>query len=501
MYALDFGTSNTVVSRWNPATRQPETLNLGPLSQGELIPSLVYVRGVEDMLYGQQVLDQGLDIPGEPRFFRNFKRGIGAPVQGFLPQLDGAAVSYEQVGTWFLEGIFQQLQTQGETLDELVITVPVNSFEAYRQWLSQQVHIQRLHLLDESTAAALGYQELSKTVLVFDFGGGTLDLSLVEPAKAQGFLVNMFKASRPQTARVLAKVGRTLGGSDVDLWLAQALAQQLQLPRSQRLLKLAERLKIALSQTESYTEPFLDDETFTTYELSCTRSQLQQLLTQKGFFQQLDSALSELAQQARSQGYTLAEVPRVLVVGGTSQMPAVQNWLHQNFKAKQLALDKPFTAVAHGALYLNQGINLQDYLYHSYGIRYWDHRQAKHNWQPLFERGTAYPSSSYTLTLGASVTNQPSIELVIGELGGETTEVYFDGTSLVTRPGNTALGQVRPLNEESKTIARLEPLGAPGSDRIRVDFQVDRQRTLRITVTDLLTQRTLAQNQAVIELR
>ncbi len=518
MYAIDFGTSNTVVTRWQPLKNQPEVLSLAGLSWQDspnpsLIPSLVYAKSLDTVYCGQQVRDQGLDIPGDPRFFRNFKRGIGATVQGFLPEIDSQRITFEQVGTWFLERLWQQMVAQGESLTDLVLTVPVNSFEQYRQWLGTQVAdwpCQRVQLLDEPTAAALGYQVTeNQPILVFDFGGGTLDLSLIEPGKTTGLLLKWGdqllkrRESRPRTAKVLAKVGRNLGGSDIDLWLAQALAQQFQIPRSYRLQKIAERIKIRLSSQESHQEPYLDEETFSTYELSCTRQQLQQLLAEQGFFAQLDGALQELTQQARQQGYVLGEVPRVLVVGGTSQLPAVRDWLTQKFSPRQLAWDKPFTAVAEGALYLGQSYEVKDYLYHGYGLRYWDHRQAQHNWQPIFPQGTPYPTQPYELVLGASVSNQLRIELIIGELGQtkDVTEVYFDGQSLVTRQGNSINAAVRPLNLEAQTLAPLEPPGAPGLDRVRIRLWVDAQRTLRVTVFDLLTKQTLTENQAVIDLR
>ena len=108
------------------------------------------------------------------------------------------------------------------------------------------------------------------------------------------------------------------------------------------------------------------------------------------------------------------------------------------------------------------------------------------------------------LLLGASLENQPSIELVIGELGDETggTEVFFDGDRLVTRSLNTGKATVQPLNDTDtgRSIAKLTPPGNPGSDRIRVQFQIDEQRFLRITVEDLLTSQTLLNNQTVVKL-
>lgn len=103
--AIDFGTSNTVITRWNPVTQQAETLNLPGLSMQQylnppLIPSLVYVENASlgKIIAGQQVRDRGLDTKTDQRFFRNFKRGIGADIQGFLPEIDGENITFEQVG-------------------------------------------------------------------------------------------------------------------------------------------------------------------------------------------------------------------------------------------------------------------------------------------------------------------------------------------------------------------------------------------------------------------
>ena len=92
-YAIDFGTTNTVIARWNEATRQGELIDLPLLSRplgdsGPLIPSLLYVENAAlgQVAIARQVLDRGKDIPTDARFFKNFKRGIGAAVAGLVPQ-------------------------------------------------------------------------------------------------------------------------------------------------------------------------------------------------------------------------------------------------------------------------------------------------------------------------------------------------------------------------------------------------------------------------------
>jgi molecular chaperone DnaK (HSP70) len=529
VYAIDFGTSNTVVVRWNAVTQQPETLALPGLSQklGDnppLIPSLLYVEDAthNDVIVGQAVRDRGLDLSSNPRFFRNFKRGIGATIQGFLPDLDGRTVGFEQVGQWFLACVLQQLQATQSDVDSIVFTVPVDSFEAYRLWLTQacyHLNVNEVRLLDEPTAAALGYGLTTQgNMLVIDFGGGTLDLSLVRiegdrqaKTKPVGFLLKWGQrvleesTQRPKLARVLAKAGQTLGGADIDQWLVEHFVTTQGLTSTPLTLRLAERLKIALSQQPEATEVYFNDETLDSYELQLDRPQFEQILQQHQFFERLDAAMTQVLQQAQRQGLTSDDVSAVLLVGGTAQIPAVKTWVEQYFPVEKIRSEKPFEAIAQGALQLNRGIEIKDFLYHSYGIRYWDRRNNCHSWHPLIKEGQPYPMPEpVELILGASAERQPSIELIIGELGSETgsTEVYYDGDRLVTRTLASGQAAVKPLNDQgnAKTIAQLNPPGYPGNDRIKILFRVDESRFLRITVEDLLTLKTLVNDRPVVQL-
>lgn len=530
-YAIDFGTSNTVITRWNSATQQPETVSLPGISvqlsqNPPLIPSLIYVEEASQgkVVVGQAVRDKGLDRTSDPRFFRSFKRGIGADIQGFLPELDGKIVRFEQVGEWFLKQIIEQLQpSQDSSIESLILTVPVDSFEAYRHWLSgvcQSLPVEQVRMLDEPTAAALGYGIADgDTLLVIDFGGGTLDLSLVQlnqdaqaGKKPMGFilkwgekLLGESERQKAKIARVLAKAGQNLGGSDIDNWLVDYFAQTQGLTRSPLTTRLAERLKIQLSEKKSATEVYFNDETFESYELKLDRNMFETILQDHQFFDILDDRMAQLLQQGRRAGIEVSDINAVLLVGGTVQIPAVQTWVKQYFDSSKIRCEKPFEAIAQGALQLSQGIEIQDFLYHSYGIRYWDRRNNCHNWHSIIKAGQAYPMSDpIELFLGASVENQPSIELIVGELGAQTgaTEVYFDGDRLITRQLSGGQTAVQPLNdrEGARNIAQLTPPGNPGRDRIKIQFWVDAQRSLRITVEDLLTNQTLLQNQLVAQL-
>jgi molecular chaperone DnaK (HSP70) len=528
--AIDFGTSNTVIARWNPVTQESETLNLPGLSIQQslnppLIPSLLYVEDAAQtqILVGQQVRDRGLDLKDDPRFFRTFKRGIGTDIQGFLPELDGQIVTFEQVGQWFLSQVITQLAPMQGGVESLVLTVPVDSFEAYRYWLGkvcQALPVEQVRMLDEPTAAALGYGMADQEVLlVIDFGGGTLDLSLVQldqsikvASQPVGFLLKFGNKSlaedskqKVKTARVLAKAGQNLGGSDLDNWIVDYFAKTQGLTVSPLTMRLAEKVKIQLSTQTQASEVYFNDETFESYELELDRDTLENILREHSFFERLDESMTQLLQQARRQGIEVGDINAVLLVGGTVQIPAVQTWIKQYFASEKIRCDRPFEAIAQGALQVTQGVEIKDFLYHSYGIRYWDRRNSRHSWHPIIREGQPYPMSQpVQLLLGASVESQPSIELIMGELGADTggTEVYFDGDRLITRRLDSGVTSVKPLNDKdgARTIANLTPPGFPGSDRIKILFLVDEQRFLRITVEDLLTSETLLENQLVAQL-
>jgi molecular chaperone DnaK (HSP70) len=528
--AIDFGTSNTVVARWNPITQQPETLKLPGLSvqQGQnppLVPSLVYVEDAASgkVLVGKEVIDRGLDLKTNSRFFRTFKRGIGSDIQGFLPELDGRTVSFEHVGQWFLSTVAATVRAVPLPLDSLILTVPVDSFEVYRHWLGevcQSLEVEQVRMLDEPTAAALGYGLTdAKLLLVVDFGGGTLDLSLVQldgsdgsNKKPLGFILKWGEKSfadrsgqAVKTARVLAKAGQNLGGSDLDNWLVDDFAKTQGMAKTPLTIRLAERLKIQLSLQQQASEVYFNDETFESYELDLDRDRFEAILKDHQFFDRLDESMTQVLQQARRQGIEASDIDAVLLVGGTVQIPAVQTWVKQYFEASKIRCDRPLDAIATGALQLTQGVEIKDFLYHSYGIRYWDRRNKTHNWHPIIKAGQPYPMTEpVEILLGASIDKQPKIELVLGELGAENagTEVFFDGDRLITRQVSGGKTAVKPLNdtEGGRSIAQLDPPGTPGRDRVKVQFRIDEQRFLRITVEDLLTTTILLDDRPAIQL-
>jgi molecular chaperone DnaK (HSP70) len=312
-------------------------------------------------------------------------------------------------------------------------------------------------------------------------------------------------SQNPQLARVIAKAGRDLGGTDLDRWIVEYFHRQLGVVENTLVTRLAERLKIRLSSQPTATEVYFDDEELESYELSLSRSDFEEILQSNGLFDRLNDCLQKVLDRARQNEIEIADIDAVLIVGGSGQIPAVLNWVKERFPEEKIRQSQPFDAIARGALQVMRGTEVSDFLYHSYGIRYWDRRLNRHSWHPIIKTGQPYPMKTpVEIFLGASRENQPSIELIIGELGEDvgSTEVFFDGERLISRQISSGDRPVTPLNDRdgARNIANLNPPGFPGADRVKVSFRVDGDRQLRIGVLDLLTYETILDDKIVANL-
>jgi molecular chaperone DnaK (HSP70) len=299
----------------------------------------------------------------------------------------------------------------------------------------------------------------------------------------------------------------------VDHWLLEELLERTGASRAEvgdaySQLKLAcEAAKIRLSEHESAEVSVFDPDTFRTYRATFTRTQLEDLLDRRGFFGAFQQTVNKVLRAARARGIFPEDIGAVLLIGGTSQLPSVRRLVRTQFGAERVSEDRPFEAVAHGALKLAAGMGLDDFLYHAYGVRHLSPVTGRHEWEEIIPAGTRYPlAEPPVLILTASRDGQEALELVIGEVeesAGGVAEVMFGGRAILMVDGAIELRQVIPLNDEdgSRTVAQLDPPGKAGEDRVEVIFSVDANRTLRVTVTDLLTHRVLLENAPVVELR
>ena len=539
--AIDFGSSNTVIARWNIATNQPETIifeNLNrPAPLNGLVPSLMYVQNAQAEIVeiGQQVIDQGKDRP-QPRLFNQIKRRLVANVN-YVPTLDGVKITPEWLGNQFLRELSKELRSQQIFASEIILTAPVQSYEKYLRWLEDSstdifapnlptVQMPRIRILDEPTAAALGYEAIapSALVLVIDFGGGTLDLSLVRLPKSENIAkwgdqigVNRNEWTEHK-AEVITKTGYTIGGEDIDQWLVQDyLASREEIADTNGVANLSilkflmERIKITLSETEIASEIFFDLTTQTAIEITYTRQQLEKLLEVKGFYRVIQLAIDELINRSFNKGILKGDIKQILLVGGCTLIPSVCSFVENYFKMGKVYSHRPFEAIAHGALMLSQGLALQDYLFHSYAIRYWDRSAEQWKYQQLFRRGQVYPTRRpVEILLRATQPNQPEIALTIGEMESRpigAAEISFDGDRIVMQFGQKAKDTFKPLQEDAngegmpQAIALLNPLGQPDCDRLKVLFSISDKRELLVTAIDLLTQRQLLTDYPVAKLQ
>ncbi|MUH01400.1 Hsp70 family protein [Scytonema sp. UIC 10036] len=514
---IDFGTSNTVVCTTDLITQTPRTLKFDLISrrfevggeQVSVVPSLVFVEGENRLLFGEQVRAKRLGFVQPERYFRAFKRELAAD---FVPPprlLDGNNYSAEAVSELFLRNIWQMVEEQLQP-SHAIFTVPVGAFERYLDWFrafADKLSIPKVQIVDESTAAALGYavQRPGSVVLVVDFGGGTLDLSLVRT-------VSVTSEHQVVRAEVLAKSDAFVGGVDIDTWIVEHYLKQIASSRTevgeigwQNLLEVAEKLKIRLSTADEAKEAWFDDENFMSHELQLNRDELAEILEAEQLLEVLRQALDEVLAIALTKGINKSSIEQVLLVGGTCQIPAVQQLVTSYFGRQKVKLDKPFEAVAHGALALSKMVTVDDYLRHSYAIRLWEPHSKTYSYLTLIEKGMRYPGArSQPLTLQVATQGQREIRLDIGEVAEVSqAEVIYDASGRMTSMHLVKQDTYRSLenHHQQVCVAHLDPPGETGVDRIEVQFEVNEQRVLVVTVKDLLTKNILVERGAIAKLQ
>lgn len=519
--AIDFGTSNTVICTQDPVTLEPRTLKFNHISrqfetiagQVSVVPSLVFVRGTNQLIFGEDVRSKRLGFAQPERLFQGFKRDLVADYRPPARQIDGQIYNAETISELFIKQIWQQLEAMQLQPQSVVFTVPVGAFELYLDWfrdLAEKLNLPAIQLIDESTAAALGYaiQRPGSTVLVVDFGGGTLDLSLIR-TNASSSNNNDFKKIK---AEVLAKSDAYIGGVDIDVWIVEHYLRQIGSSREevkeigwQNLLEIAEKLKIKLSITNSAKESWFDDENFISHELQLSQADFAEILEDRQLLEQLRQALDEILSIALSKGFNKADIEQVLLVGGSCQIPAVQQLIVSYFGKQKVKLDKPFEAVAHGALVLGQLVEIEDYLRHGYAIRLWEPYAREYSFFPLFEKGMKYPcKSSEPLTLQVAIQGQKEIRLDIGEIAEiSQAEVTYNAQGKMTSSQLNKQAYFRSLSggQHQVCVAHLEPPGEAGRDRVEVFFEVNEQRVLLATIKDLLSDKILGERKAIAKLQ
>lgn len=514
VFAVDLGSTNTVVAAADPEGLI-EVLNVRGLSHADgegqppLIPSVLYVKDAStaEVLVGCEVARAGLDRPDDSRWIRGFKRRIAAEIQGFDPTLDEVELTPERAAGWFLTTVLNRVPGLDRERDTVVFTVPVGSFQHYLAWIESFWPVRHWRVVDESTAVALGYRVAApgRRILTVDLGGGTIDLSLVR-------LPELLDTQHgPLSAAVIAKSSTILGGDDIDAWLLELILTRAGVePNSveayrRSLRAAAEAVKIKLSEAPRAT--FRATAGDLVLREVVTRDDLEEVLIAHDFLARLQTSLESVLRQAERKGVRKHDIEQVLLVGGTGQIPAVRRALQQNFGASRVQTEFAFTAAARGAATLAQGFEVRDFLYHSYAVRGWNHQARRHDYDLVVPALSPYPFAEPVVREYApSSPYQTAMELFLGEI--EHAEVsrpevvledhrvrIVNAPSALHRYALVDADRAVPLH--NGTVVPLEPPGHPGVNRVRVMFDVDEHRRLRLTVVDLQTNQVLLRSQAV----
>ncbi len=537
-WGLDFGTTNTRLSRWDPAAGAAQVLRLPRAARGEdstdplraptAVPTVVHLRadlgfwgrlGATPALRGRVSWGRWADIGREAEAHGKDRAAVArglkpwlsrAPLQT-LATVDGRPVSAREAARAFLRELFLEArELTGTRIDPLTLTTPVDAYETYRAELGKlvgELGVKRARFVDEPVAAAIGYGlglGHTRRVMVVDFGGGTLDLALVEldaAGTAQG------------TCRVLGKSGRTLGGDDVDLWLLDELFERAGVPLStgqagepgfwrRALLSEARALKESLYFTDHGVFLAPGAGPGMKQDIAYTRDDLAGLLERQGLTAALRATTDEALQAAGG-----LEPEDILMVGGSTLLPGVFAHFQQRFGRDRVRAWQPFEAVSLGAAALAaEAWAPADYIVHDYAIRvHGDDGKPAH--EVVVPRGTRFPTADdfwRRRIVPACALGEPErvFKLVICELGPTPgqAQLGFDAEGRARLAG--AQRMVVPLNERDPTMGTLNPPHPPGEVGARLDLAlgVNADRWLCATVRDLKTEKVLLKGEPVVRL-
>jgi molecular chaperone DnaK (HSP70) len=513
---IDFGTANTVVARWDAARGRGEPVPLdgvdlsrsaGSGIRQRVVPSLVaYSHTGGRRWLGAQVLERP-ELLSDPdvTVFQSTKSNVTGRAIDIARTVGDRKITAREAATAFLGDVtaLAVLAVGAEDL-EIVATAPVEAFDTYRDWLVREVGAGigavRLRVVDEATAAAVGYSARMSpgdVFCVFDFGAGTLDVSVVrveEPGPSGGAGV-----------RAVAKVGLDLGGNHVDALLAEYAAAQTKLPHGdpvtynrvfRRLLLAAEAAKVELTGAEDADITATDPVTGRRHHTRITRSGFERLLRDKDILGRVNRALRKVLENAAAKGYPADGFAGVFLVGGTSLIPAVQDLVHLQFEPDRVHLDRPLEAVAAGAAGIAGGQELHDHIQHDYAIRHVEQNSGTYEFEPLVSAGTPYPSEEpvRSITIKAIHHGQRRMGLAIYELthatgGGADLEIVFDARggarTVAVTPQQRQEQATLWLNEDSPTFLEAHPPASAGVDRFRLDFRIDAQKRLTVSAFDI----------------
>lgn len=505
--AIDFGNSNTVLALWNSESGSAETVSLPEYSEegGFVIPSLTHYTSQGKILIGTQV--EKFNLLSSPLTFRWMKRYISLR-SPYSICVDGIRINAEKAAGDFLK-LLQIMVSEKYPFDpeEITLSVPLEAFEHYENWLislAAQNEAKRIRIIDEASAAAAGYGERvhpGEAFLLFDFGGSTMQAVVTV---VQEFRESTDKAGR--YCRILGKAGCGIGGAVLDRWIYEDFCRKNKLSpqnsaviRSSRgILQACEQLKQHLSDRDLdiLSGSLSDGRMFST---EYDRSSLEQLFQKNGLFESIHAQIQEAVLQAADHGYPKDSITKVIPVGGSCLIPAVQKVLTAEFGEKKMLHGEPMGAVARGAACFAGGLEIYDFIQHDYAVRYRDPTGGDYAFHPIIRRGTHYPTTEPVTSLKVKTVfeNQILLGLAIYEISHQSLlpadqfEILFDENGevrLFPLEKREFEGQhLYWMNEHTPAFLKANPPAKKGDTRFEVFFEIDENKMLLLTADDLVT--------------
>ena len=501
--AIDLGSSTTVVVFQKENGQPPELLDLPPISRsiGE-IPSLIWKSSEkeESYLIGQQIIDLNLINEKENNLSQDFKRWIGSTE---IEPIYDSKITPEKAGEILIHSIWEKV-SQKVNIKRLVLTAPVDTYREYRTWLvnvCNSLEVKEIALVDEPTAAAMGAGlKPGSTLLVLDFGGSTIDMSIVALEGGEGqaspiaqlvrFDGNNLEGKSTQvlrTAKVLGKSGLRLGGKDIDRWIIHHLLPEENPTNS--ILRKAEELKCELSNTNiketlvitKKANNIQNEEKF----LKLSKKGLEELLIEKGLLKSIEKLFIQTINSAKRNSFELKDLDSVVLVGGGSRIPLIKNYLSDICNSIPFLTPPPIEAIALGALHLTPGVQIKDVLNKGVSLRCWNKKNEKHIWHPLFLAGQTWPTNKpLEIILAASINSQLSIDLIIGEPQEEGSNEIIYTNGLPTLKTIESKDKIKKITNTIISIP-IDPPGEIGQDCIKLIFNINDNCQLEVEGVDL----------------